>query len=226
MPSKKILASLGVLLALIILCNPLSVTTIHAADDVSVECMIVDDDGVTSTPVLLSQEEIDTFLEKISALSDQLNPDQSYLEILRTITDFSDTLDDHSMLDQNLFETIGDFHLGLLGKRVFILSYGHGVQLNPLRKFQINFLRPSYLLWFYPDITHNGIIRDALSDRTIIIDPSPFRVRVLDGRQIGMMRRFIGIYIFIPGQSPTDSTVLFIGYTFKVFGLDLSPTHS
>ena len=126
-------------------------------------------------------------------------------------------MDGNSILQQ-LFSQIDNTQESLLGKRVFVLSYGHSIMVNPLRKSQINLLRPSVLFWLYP-----GVSQGVITDKTIIVDPNPFHVKILDGRQMGMMRRFIGVYIFLPSKTPMESRVFFIGYAYKVLGVDLSP---
>ena len=220
MQLKKTLPAIGVVLAFIVL----SVHPLVAQQDVPestvipLDCRIIDELGVSSLPLSLSEEELDTFFSKLSEFTDQLGSEQSYLSLLRVFTQFFDNTDGDSILEQQLFQTIGDLHLNLIGKRVFVISFGHGIQLNPLRKSQINVLRPSYLFWFYPGVSHK-----LFADKTLIIDPSPFHVKVLDGGQIGIMRRFVGIYIFIPGTTSRESTIFFMGYAYKALGLDLSP---
>jgi hypothetical protein len=181
--------------------------------------MIVDESGISSLPVSLPQEDVDSFLSKIKDLSEQINTDETYRGLLKIFADFSDSMDGNSPLDRQIFNTLGDINLGVLGKRVFVMSYGHGLHINPLRKFQINLFRPSHLFWYYPSTTHS-----LFADRTIVIDPNPVRIRIMDGRQIGIMKRFIGIYVFIPGKSTMENTVFFVGYAYRVMGLDLSPT--
>jgi len=208
------------LILLLISIQPVFAETPTTQDNREVECMIVDETGVLSSSLLLEQDEIDSFLEQITGLSDQIESEDTYLGLLRTVTAFLDDSNDDSVLEQELFKTVGDLHLNLAGKRVFVLSYGHGVQINPLRRFQVNLLRPSYLFWLYPGSSH--IIG---KDRTIIIDPNPFHVTTYDGRQVGIMKRFIGLYIFIPNKDSRESTVFFAGYAYRVLGLDLSPSH-
>jgi len=222
MQPKRTIPVIGIVLAFVFLTlHPLLAQPSTAeSDSISLECMVIDEDGISFAPLILSQEDADSFFQKISQLSEELGSEESYRGLLRLITEFTESSDENSFLEQELFNTIGDLHLNLVEKRVFILSHGHGYQINPLRKFQVNLLRPSFLFWYYPGTSHHLFT----TDRTIIIDPYPFHVRMFDGRQIGFMRRFIGVYVYIPATTSMESTLFFAGYAYKVIGLDLSIT--
>ena len=224
MQRKNMISITGIILAIVfLLINPFSVAQISTPESeqpgpIEVDCVIVDEDGISAIPLLVSQDDLDNFIEKLEQLTEELGTQESYRGLLRFITEFTDNSDETSFLEMQLFEAIGDLHLNLIGKRVFILSHGRGYQINPLRKFQVNLLRPSFLFWYYP----GSSTRLITTDRTIIVDPSPFQVRMLDGRQIGFMRRFIGVYLYIPGATSAENRIFFAGYAYRVFGLDLS----
>ena len=114
--------------------------------------------------------------------------------------------------------TFSGVTLNPLGKRVFVVSFGRNNIFNPLRSFQINLFRPATLFWYYA-----GTSERIITDKTIIIDPYPLNFKVIDGRQIGMMRRFVGVYIYKPSSESGGSFTFFIGYAARVLGVDLSP---
>ncbi|RLF38676.1 MAG: hypothetical protein DRN00_03620, partial [Thermoplasmata archaeon] len=88
-----------------------------------------------------------------------------------------------------LFKEIKESMENLKQKRVFILSSGYTKLLRPkiVPKFK---LHKFHTFWFYN-------AHPALS-KTLIMDLFPPKVKILKGMQIGMMKRFIGIYIQIP----------------------------
>jgi hypothetical protein len=61
------------------------------------------------------------------------------------------------------------------------------------------------------------------SSKTIIVDPFPITLKVLSGRQTGVMRKFIGLYVFLPRQTFGQNNMFFMGYAKIISGFDLSP---
>lgn len=104
---------------------------------------------------------------------------------------------------------------GPVQKRVFIMSNGYGKRFDLKLLPKIRIFKP-YTFWSY-----YGLGNYMKRSKTIIIDPSPPGVRVLHGWQIGMMRRFIGIYIRLTGTMLDKDHVFFIGYAYKVVALDI-----
>ena len=109
---------------------------------------------------------------------------------------------------------------GPVQKRVFIMSNGYGKRFDLKLLPKIRVFKP-YTFWSY-----YGLGNYMKRSKTIIIDPSPPGVRVLHGWQIGMMRRFIGIYIRLTGTMLDKDHVFFIGYAYKVVAFDIpDPTN-
>jgi|GEM_PF-1066041 hypothetical protein len=197
-------------------CLAVNINNYLTTQDESGECYILDDKEMES--VGLNTDEVDAVTDNIPDLITQLESKSSYRDFLRTLVDFSDVSDDETGVMRYIFDLLDEHNsFNLMEKRVFIISYGKTKLQNPLKGFQVNLLRPSIILWYYPGLQF------LIKDKTIIIDPNPFNIRVLDGRQIGLMQGFIGVYIFIPGSSGYN-TVFFIGYAKRVLALDLSPT--
>jgi hypothetical protein len=71
--------------------------------------------------------------------------------------------------------------------------------------------------WFY-----SGGSNVVLNSRTIIIDPYPFSIKTLTGRQIGLMANFIGLYIHRSGPIADKAITFFFGYAKTIRGFDLS----
>ncbi len=178
--------------------------------------------------------EYSIFKEDGSRIIQQINIDEneisSFNEIIQQIFE-NITLNDN----YNIIEIIRDLNVNLgknkilslisairpIQRRVLILSNGYGPKFDIQLKRDIS-LHKTFSYWFYLGLT--GGIKNS---KTIIIDPIPDAqlqfYRVIQGQQIGMMTRFTGLYIRIPGtlveQSPSHT--FFFGYAVKVRAFDL-----
>jgi len=104
-----------------------------------------------------------------------------------------------------------------LRKNAFVMSWGFTNKFLSLGKNKINMLRP-ITGWYY-----SGRSNIILNSRTIILDPYPFSIKMLTGRQIGLMSNFIGLYIHRSGPITDKAITFFFGYASIVRGIDLSP---
>ena len=102
-------------------------------------------------------------------------------------------------------------------KTAFIMSWGFTNKLLALGKNKLNFARP-FTLWFY-----SGRSNLVLNSRTIIVDFRPFSIKMVTGRQIGMMTNFIGMYHFGKNMFGDKARTLFMGYAGSIRAFDLSP---
>jgi hypothetical protein len=103
-----------------------------------------------------------------------------------------------------------------LRKNVFIMSWGFTHKLLSLGKNKINIARP-LTGWYY-----SGRSNVVLNSRTIILDPYPFGIKMLTGRQIGLMSDFVGLYIHRSGSIGDKAITFFFGFAKVIRGLDLS----
>ena len=104
-----------------------------------------------------------------------------------------------------------------LRRDAFIMGWGFGQKFNPFKENKIKLLVP-IKLWYY---TGRGPL--YINSRTLIVDPYPFSIKSLTGRQVGYMRNFVGIYIY-RHNTLTDKTYSFmLGRAGSVRGFDLSP---
>ncbi|HIG99069.1 MAG TPA: hypothetical protein HA258_00670 [Thermoplasmata archaeon] len=104
-----------------------------------------------------------------------------------------------------------------LRKNVLILSWGFTNKFLSLGKNKFNLMRP-FTFWFY-----SGRSNLVLNSRTIIIDPYPFGIKMLTGRQAGLMSDFKGLYIHRSGSIADKAITMFFGFSSVVRGFDLSP---
>jgi hypothetical protein len=102
----------------------------------------------------------------------------------------------------------------------FIMSYGFTNKIISLAKNKVVLAKP-FTAWYY-----SGKSDLIVNSRTIILDLYPFSVRMLTGRQIGMMSNFIGIYIHFSGSLSDKAKTFFLGYAGTIRGFDLSPMNN
>ena len=103
-----------------------------------------------------------------------------------------------------------------LRKNVFIMSWGFTNKFLSLGKNKLNIARP-LTGWYY-----SGRSNVVLNSRTIIMDPYPFGIKMLTGRQIGLMSDFVGLYIHRSGSIGDKAITFFFGFAKVIRGLDLS----
>lgn len=104
-----------------------------------------------------------------------------------------------------------------LRKNAFIMSWGFGPKFNPFKQNKVTLFLP-IMTWYY---TGRGNL--LINSRTLIVDPYPFSIKSLTGRQFGCMRNFAGIYIYRHSTLTDKTYTLMLGRAGGVRGFDLSP---
>ncbi len=107
-----------------------------------------------------------------------------------------------------------------LRKNAFVISWGFTKKFNPFKENKAELYRP-FTLWYY-----SGKSNFIVNSRTTVIDFSPFSIKSINGRQIGFMRNFAGIYIHRQTTFGENSYTLMLGRAMTVRGFDLSPFHN
>jgi hypothetical protein len=105
-----------------------------------------------------------------------------------------------------------------LRKKVFIISRGFSSHLTPPKEKRVRLYRP-FTIWYYSGRCNAPLQNNS---RTVIVDLLPFNVETLTGRQIGIMRRFFGIYIYRYNAITDESCTFIFGHAAKIRGLELS----
>ena len=103
-----------------------------------------------------------------------------------------------------------------LRRDALVISWGFSNKLNPLRENKFQLYRP-LTLWYY-----SGPAKLLVNSRTVVIDFSPFMVKSLTGRQLGMMRNFAGLYWHRQSTLWDKSWTIMVGRAMTVRGFDLS----
>lgn len=172
---------------------------------------------LTRDELLSMQKFLPNLIEKISMASSRAN-------LVDIVQSFIAENGRHPVLVflLNLFVKGIDFNFKInqlrpLRKNVLIMSWGFTNKFLSLGKNKINLVRPC-TLWFY-----SGRSNLVLNSRTIIIDPYPFGIKMITGRQVGLMSDFKGLYIHRSGSIADKAITMFFGFTSAVRGFDLSP---
>ena len=171
----------------------------------------------------LSEKDMTTMEKFLPALIEKMASATSYSSLIDIIQNFIAENGRHPVLIlllQILIKTI-DFNFKInqlrpLRKNVFVMSWGFTSKFLSLGKNKINIARP-LTGWYY-----SGRSNVVLNSRTIILDPYPFGIKMLTGRQIGLMSDFVGLYIHRSGSIGDKAITFFFGFAKVIRGLDLS----
>jgi hypothetical protein len=176
------------------------------------------------TQLQLSAKDITTMEKFLPALLDKMSMATSYSGLIDTIQSFIAENGRHPvlMLVLSLLIKAIDFNFKInqlrpIRKNVFIMSWGFTSKFLSLGKNKLNLVRPM-TGWYY-----SGRSNLVVNSRTIILDPYPFGIKMLTGRQIGLMADFKGLYIHRSGSIADKAITFFFGFTSVVRGVDLSP---
>ena len=106
--------------------------------------------------------------------------------------------------------------LKMIKKRSFVISSGHGIDYNPLKKITFK-IRQRATFWHYNS-------KSILNGKTIILQPLKLNMKVLRGAQVGLMTGFTGLYLSISRGFLKESYTMFMGIARHINGLQLTPS--
>lgn len=184
---------------------------------VSLQYVIFKTDGSkTIKEMNVKSVDIDIFNDIVSKIFEKINSKDKF--------EIEDIINDLELeFGKNKITSIFNMLSGIrpLKKRVFIFSDGYGNKLDLFLKTKIS-LHKRFTFWYYKN-TNNPI----QNSRTLIIDPIPDSklqfFKLVNGMQFGMMTKFTGLYLRIPGDIMKDKQchTFFFGYAKKVRAFDL-----
>lgn len=214
--TKGILAAGVILLFLGLACSPVTAQT-TLKDRLQIGT-------IGDIPSLQITENDISIMEKfLPALFEQMQTATSHSQVVNVLQGFMKEYGRHPVLVFMLKLLIKgiDFNFNInqlrpIRKTAFIMSMGFTNKYFSFAKNSVNVARP-LTSWFY-----SGRSNMMINSRTIILDPYPFSFRMLDGRQIGFMVNFVGLYIHFSGRTDRAKT-FFFGYAGTIRGFDLSP---
>lgn len=217
MKIKRKLSAIGV----VVLFFAISLSHVEASEisqtplnePILIEFGIVDSDGKLTTEELYITEEELTELEDSVTL---------FMNKIESTTDFDwsflrDLLEKIFGDDNSLFGSIFRIYssLKISRNRGFVISSGHGIDFSLLKKTSVK-IRKKLGFWYYNS-------KEFIDDRTIIVKPLALSLKILTGRQFGIMARFFGMYISVSRGFLANSYTFFIGTAKHINGFDFSP---
>lgn len=159
----------------------------------------------------------------IPKLMDEMSEGTSFNHLLEILTTFTKGCGNHPiiglimMIIREIMDVMNKINgLRPLKTNAFIMSWGFANKINPFKDDKFQLYRP-FTTWSY-----SGKSNLIVNSRTIIIDFSPFSIKMLTGRQVGFMRNFAGIYFHRETTLTQRSHTFFMGKTAAIRGFDLS----
>jgi len=223
MSKMKPLLAVGIILLFVGL--SFSPATAKVSLKEKLELGVVGEDGKISMQTFkLSMDELKEVDGLLAQLMEKMQSATNYGQLLDTVNSFRVKWGRFPFLTLllGLIEKILKLNHNLnqlrpLRKNAFIMSWGFGPKFNPFKQNKVTLFLP-IMTWYY---TGRGNL--LINSRTLIVDPYPFSIKSLTGRQFGCMRNFAGIYIY-RHSTLTDKTYTFmLGRAGVVRGFDLSP---
>jgi len=162
----------------------------------------------------ISEEDLAELESAISMIMDQIQSKNDLDEnVLRDIIE--KILGDNNPLFGRILRLFRT--LKLTRNRGFVISSGHGRDYSPLKRISFKISKKA-AIWHY---NSNGII----NDRTIILKPLALNMKILNGRQFGVMTGFLGVYLSVSRGFLKESYTMFMGTARHINGIQLSPNN-
>ena len=182
---------------------------------------MINENGALSNEIItLTEEEFSELQNNLNKLMEQLENAENN-EDIDNIVDLLTYQGGFFGLNHPILQWILNFlsFYKLPRTRSLVISQGHGYKINIFRNHKIDFYRP-LTVWQYAD--RWGF---DLPDKTLVMKKTPFNVKIMHGRQVGLMTHFFGLYIFVSQPNPQKCWTFFMGSARRVIGIDftLSP---
>jgi hypothetical protein len=180
---------------------------------IPVEITTVSENGLLRSEIFkLTSVEWSSLIQKISVLMKLLNMARGEQDTSNILLDFLNA--NESPILTRIVNSLLSSKLGL--KRQLVASVGWGLDLNPFKKSQTDFIKP-ITFWHYAEQS------DMMSvpSMTASIDFNPFKLKNVMGSQVGIMLRFRGVYIHLQQPLPDQSFTFFIGTAKHIINFEL-----
>ncbi len=220
--TKPILACAVILLFLGLSFSPI---TAKVSPKENFEFGVIGEDGkISAQTIAITADKLREVEGILAQLTEDMEEAEDYDQLLNIVENSKIEWGRFPILNL-ILELIGKFlrmthtlgQLRPLRRDAFVMSWGFGSKLNPFKENKLKLLVPMKL-WYY---TGRGPL--YINSRTLVVDPYPFSIKSLTGRQTGFMRNFVGIYIY-RHNTLTDKTYTFmLGRAGSIRGFDLSP---
>jgi hypothetical protein len=180
----------------------------HNEEPISLKIAVFDEDyTITTETVTLNEEELIELEVTISSLMDEIESAESWEDVENILLNFKSG-GFIGLIISNILPMFSLFRT-----RGYVISSGHFFKLNPFKTNRVK-ISNMFGFWHYS----SGKI---FKDRTIMIKPLEFRLKILSGLQFGFMYKFFGIYLFISRRIPNKSYSFFMGTAKRINGIQL-----
>lgn len=170
------------------------------------------DGSLTSEQLLVSEEDLVELQNAVSTVMNELESMSAFdWGILQDLIER--IFGDDSSFVGKLLSIFSNLRISK--NRGFVISSGHGIDLSPLKKITFK-IRKKVGFWHY---NSNGMT----ADRTIIVKPLALNMKILNGRQFGIMSGFLGIYISVSKGFLRESYTMFMGTARHINGVEGIP---
>jgi len=181
-------------------------------EPILVEFGSIASDGTFSTDTLfISEEDLSELEEAVSLIMDKIQTTDFDWGSLRELIER--IFGREGILFGRLLEIFSKFKLSKT--RGFVISSGHGRDLSIRDSFSFN-IRKNLAIWHYNS-------RKLFNDRTIIVKPFALKLKILKGRQVGIMTNFFGLYLSVSKGFLKDSYTFFMGTARRINGFEVFP---
>ena len=214
-------------ITMILLFLGLAISPITAKVDLKEEFefgVIGEDGSIAARTFKLSANKLKEIEGKLAQLTEDMEKAENFEQLMNIVEKSKIEWGRFPFLNL-ILELIGKFlrsthtigQLRPLRRDAFIMSWGFGSKLNPFKENKFKLLVPMKL-WYY---TGRGPL--YINSRTLVVDPYPFSIKSLTGRQAGYMRNFVGLYIYRHNTLTDKAYTFMLGRAGSVRGFDLSP---
>ena len=187
--------------------------TLQEEQTIPIEITTISENGLFQTERFqLTSVEWSSLIQKISMLMNLLNMAKGDEEASNILLDFLN-INDSPILSKIINGLLSS---KLNFKRQLVASAGWGINLNPFKKTQTDFIKP-ITFWHYQEQSNTM----GLPSMTANMDFSPFKLKTVMGGQIGFMLRFRGVYVHLPQQLPEQSFTFFLGTAKHIVSFEL-----
>lgn len=184
-------------------------------ETIAVELTAINPDGTLTTEnFCISEKDLAKLESAVSMIMDQIQSANNLNEnILRDIIE--KILENENSL---LGRILGIFTtLKLTRNRGFVISSGHGINYNLFKKISFKISKKA-AVWHYNSNMRIGIF----NDRTIIVKPLALNMKILRGKQIGVMTKFVGVYLSVSQGFLRNSYTMFMGTARHINGIQFN----
>lgn len=155
----------------------------------------------------LTEEEFNEMKDELSTLFENINTGSEFEKITEKITDIQ-LFNRRPLLRRFITYLLNNLERD---RRPFAMSYGSCYSMSPIDKNNMK-LRNMIYLWRYDGIT-------GMEPKTYIIQSNTDEFDVYEGRQMGLMTRFIGIFMSMIDCDTNTCRVFFLGSPRNIRGM-------